>query len=73
MGRRGPKPMNSRVRELKGYPPRLLLNRPHPPATVPDVRWIDSEESPFGWLERHSSFEPVSGRRRRTRPAKSEK
>ena len=64
MGRRGPRPANDRIRLLKGLPPRLLLTYPHPPATEPDVSWIDSEKSPLGWLPRKAPFEPTRVGRR---------
>jgi hypothetical protein len=55
MGKRGPRPMSDFQRALKGYGPRLVVNRPHPPATepVPDMAaWLASDDCPLNWLNK---------------------
>jgi len=61
MGRRGPKPMSPELRALKGYGPRLPVDRP---ATAPDPErldeWLASLDCPLNWLEKRALYEPAA-------------
>src|SRR5262245_15266817 len=54
MGRRGPKPLSPELRALKGYGPRLPVDRPataFDPARLDE--WLASDDCPLGWLAKH--------------------